>query len=180
MANVSTIIQLISAVVAAATTIVLAFLTRRYVKLTGEMVSEMRLSRDPSVYVDLEFLSDHEGRLVIGNSGLSPAKNTRFHVEEIIPWGTLKLKEIMVIKKGINLLIPERRLIYGVEGWDWDKIQKDGGVVKIKVTFENENGKKFENKFSFDLSQYEDIHFESFRNPVKDMAASLKKLANKY
>jgi len=177
---VTNIIQLISTLLVCAATVTLAFLTRRYVHLTNDMVNETRISRNPNVYVDLEFVSNTQGRLVIGNSGLTPAKNTRFKIEEIIPWGTLKLNELTVIKKGINLLIPERKLVYEIRGLNWDKISSEGGIVKITVSFENEVDKKFINNFNFDLSQYQDVYFESYLDPLKDMAKSLMRMSDRH
>jgi hypothetical protein len=94
--------------------ILLVVLTSIYVYLTRQMVKEVRASRDPNVFVDIEF-PDDEARVAIGNSGQSAALDIEFAVEEEIPWRGLGdfsggLKGLEVVKRGLSYL-PVNRTI---------------------------------------------------------------------
>jgi len=104
-----TAIQAISAIVSALATIILAFLTWRYVRLTNHILNETRASRGPNIYVDIE-LTSYQVMLVVGNSGLSPAHNIRFTVSDSIPWRENThhsgFKALGIINDGISYLAP--------------------------------------------------------------------------
>src|SRR5574340_119341 len=118
-------IPLASTIIVAITTIVLAWLTSRYVRLTGILVEETKLSRAPSVYVDFEMPKDL--RLVVANYGQSTAKNIKMKVLKDASW--LKedrcLTESVPVKKGISHLTPGRKLKYYLGYPHWDGVKDE-------------------------------------------------------
>ncbi len=114
----TTYIPVISTAVVAIATVILVWLTSKYVRLTNYMVEDIKRSREPSINVDFE-LPDGFLRFAISNSGLSPAKNIRFLVQNDVDWikdgsGNAGLARLAPIKNGISYLAPNRTLKYGV------------------------------------------------------------------
>src|SRR3990172_5878198 len=120
------ILYVISSVTAIAT-VVLAWLTSKYVKLTYFMVEEIRKSRDPLIIVDFQFkLKGHnltKFNMIISNKGLSPAKDiliraedgTNFYRENYELGGkveSIKLNDLPIFKDGIPYLAPENNVTF--------------------------------------------------------------------
>jgi len=171
-------IQLITTIVVAAANVVLVLLTSVYVYLTRRMVREMKSSREPSVFVDLEF-PEEEARIAILNSGQSPAIDVRFKVEEDIPWRQLGshpvgLNTLNVIKKGISYLPAGRSLKFMAGFPDWKSIDETNGRMAVHVNYKNEDGNPFEREYIIDVDQYRSILFESFRDPNREVAKAIR------
>jgi hypothetical protein len=78
------ILYIISSVTALAT-VVLAWLTSKYVKLTHFMLEEMRKERKPLIIIDFIKQEGHYQTklyMIISNKGLSPAKDISFEAEK--------------------------------------------------------------------------------------------------
>ena len=75
----------VAAIASALTTIMLVWLTSRYVTLTRELAGHARATREPSVFVDFELESTDEVILTICNSGPTSARNVTFDVSDNIP-----------------------------------------------------------------------------------------------
>jgi hypothetical protein len=139
-------LQMTMTIVVTVANVALVLLTSLYVYLTHAMVLEMRSSRDPSVFVDLEF-PDTLGRVVIGNSGQSAAKNVKFKVQDSIPWmGKEKraagFDAIKAITDGIPYLPPGRVFKFCAGVPDWKKTEGQTCLLEIQVDYETENGKR--------------------------------------
>jgi hypothetical protein len=102
-----------AALIAAMSNVLLAGLTAMYVLLTRQIVRQIRAAREPSVFFDLDF-PESEVRVVVGNSGESPALNIRFSITEDLPWRSPRmtdgLRSIEMIRSGISFLAPRRTL----------------------------------------------------------------------
>jgi len=171
-------IQLITTVVVTAANVFLVLLTSVYVYLTRQMVKEMRASRDPAVFVDLEF-PERVARLAIGNSGQTAALNLKFKVNDAIPWlgrGRFAegLKGLGVIQDGVSYLPASRVLKYRAGIPDWDKIDEKTRLLQVQVSYENEIGDKFKREFFVDIFQYKGILFESFRDSNLEVAKAIQ------
>ncbi len=138
------------------------------------MLEEMKTSRDPFVFVDLEF-PDQMGRVSLENSGFSPAFHLRIAIDDKISWrDPMKTKERFTsLEEGIAYLAPGRRLLFNAGYIDW----KDGGVgqITMKVDYENASGKTFSETFCIDTTHLEGLLFESFRDPSQAIADSINK-----
>jgi hypothetical protein len=171
-------VQLISTVVITVATVVLAVLTFKYVRLTQMMVQEMKRSREPLVNVDFE-MPDHTLRLVISNSGLSPAKNVRFRVTQDAKWirderGQHGLSEFPPIKNGISYLVPGRKLKFYLESPNWKTVANKDLNVSLVVDCEDESGKSFTQCIDMDLCHFRWVLFESFRDSTLAVAEAIK------
>jgi hypothetical protein len=179
MPDLPTTIQIACIALTTIATIVLAFLTGRYVRLTHSMVEEAKSQKEPNVWIDLE-LSSYQAKLLVGNSGTSPAKNLKFEVKDNIPWRkdqnfTESLETIHPVMNGISYLAPARTLKY-VAGYIDNKktFSELESTVEIKLTYETEAGKKIIRDFVIDIGQYYGVLFESFTNPASEIARAIK------
>jgi hypothetical protein len=126
-------------IVVAVATAVLAWLTSRYVRLTGELVEESRRSREPSVAVDFE-MPDRSLRLIVCNYGRSPAKDVRITVLKDVTWlrgsqSRTGLADIGPVKNGISYLTPSRRLRYYLGFPNWKDTLDEGMEVSLQIRF---------------------------------------------
>lgn len=177
--NLNTIIQGSGVTVTAIATVVLAWLTARYVRLTNHMLEETKASRGPTVYVDLE-LSSYEVKLIVGNSGSAPAHNLSFEVEESIPWRESEYHKgiggLPQITDGISYLAPSRILKF-TAGWlDWDKLKDLDSKVSFQVNYDDHVGKHHKIEFIIDMGQYDGVLLESFKNPASEIAGAIRKI----
>lgn len=158
-------------------TVLLAWLTSKYVKLTKHMVDAMKETREPSVYVDFE-LPDNMLRLIVGNSGQTPAVNITFDVTADLPWlqffnDRSGISAIKAIHSGISYLAPGRILKFDAGNFEGD-MTKENRTLKIVLSFENETGKQFKKDIVIDMIQYEDVLFESFKDSSITIAEAIK------
>jgi hypothetical protein len=131
-------------------------------------VEEAKASKLPNVFVDLE-LTTPEVKFVVGNSGSAPATKITFNVVDNIPWrkiggGTESIADLVIVKKGISYLAPQRTLKYsagylshGPEAFE------DGSQLEVALSFSSEDGKAFKREFVINLSQYTSVLLESFK-----------------
>ena len=179
MFELSTLVQIACIVLTTIATIVLAILTGIYVRLTHSMLEEAKSQREPNVWIDLE-LSSYQAKLLVGNSGTSPAKNIKFDVKDNIPWRkdqkiNQSLETIHPVKNGISYLAPSRTLKYIAGYIDKEKTFSElDGTVEINLSYETENGKKISRDFTIDIGQYYGVLFESFKNPASEIANAIK------
>ena len=174
-----TAFQAISAIVSALATIILAFLTWRYVRLTNHILSETRASRGPNIYVDLE-LTPYSIMLIVGNSGLSPAHNIHFTVSDNIPWREVShhsgLKTLGIIKEGITYLAPGRILKY-IAGYIDPKTSFDvNSHAEFIIDYEDHLKKKQRLEFCINIGQYNQVLLGSFKTPESEIAGAIERL----
>lgn len=181
--DIATIANLLGVAVTALATVVLAWLTGRYVKLTKVLADEAKASKEPNVYIDLEF-STRGVKLLLGNSGSSPARNISFKVSDNIPWRQIdhapkSLAELPVLKHGISYLAPGRVLKYeaGVLPHDRDVFSPEH-VVSIEISFQTETAQTRTSRADIGLGQYSQVLYESFKTPEHDMAEALRESAS--
>jgi len=178
---VTTYLPLTSTVVVAAATVVLVWLTSRYVRLTGRLVEESQKSREPLVTVDFE-IHDNSLRLVIVNHGLSPARNVRIHVLKDV--GCLRrmsgnrtgLADCGPIKEGVSYLTPSRKLKYYLGHLNCKDIPEDQLETSLHIIYENEAGKQYEHTVDFDFGQMREVLLESFKDPGLAVAEAIKEV----
>jgi hypothetical protein len=147
------------------------------------MLEETRASRGPTVYVDLE-LSSYEVKLIVGNSGLSPAHNLTFEVKESIPWRKSEyhkgINGLAQIKNGISYLAPSRILKFTVGWLDWEKLKEFDSNVCFYVRYDDHIGKHHKIDFIIDMGQYEGVLLESFRNPTSEIASAIREFERRF
>ena len=172
-------IQAGSAIASATATVILAFLTCLYVRLTNHILNETRASRGPNVYVDFEFTSS-DVVLIIGNSGLSPAHNIHFTVADSIPWRKdvhpSGFHTLGIIKDGSTYLAPGRVLKYIAGHTDTRNAVDINSHAKFVIDYEDPLKKKQHSEFSINLGQYEEVLFNSFKTPESDIVEAIKGL----
>lgn len=177
--NVDMIIQCAGITITAIATIVLAWMTYRYVKLTNHMLAETRALRGPTIYVDLE-MDVFLVILIIGNSGSGPAHNISFNVKESIPWRESKnligISNLSPIKEGVSYLAPGRILKYNAGYLDWDKLKELDCIISFNIEYDDHLRKHHNFKFLIDMGQYDGIRFESFKNPASEIAGAIRKI----
>jgi hypothetical protein len=178
---VQSVATVLATAVSAAATVVLALLTRKYVRWTASMVNEMRQTREPAVFVDLTFIHGMDLVLVLGNSGLTPARNVRLKLVDRMPWtGPTQVSTLPVLREGLSYLAPSRVLKYRLGSVDWTKITEGEGVLEVTVTFENEAGAPSERSLSFDASGYTGVEISSFRDPLAELVDQVRDFAFNY
>ena len=159
------------------TTIILAFLTYKYVKLTHHMLQEMKMSREPFINVDLE-LDQRSALIVFENSGQSPAFEVKFGIETDAPFSghpSDKLPgELPPVKNGISYFPPNRTYKYRIRDLDWDQIVTYGETF-IKVTIEHINSEKSQclRCYQIDLKNYAEKQYDIYSDPITSIAASI-------
>jgi hypothetical protein len=171
-------LPVISTIVVAVATVALVWLTSRYVRLTGRMVEESQKSREPSVTVDFEN-PDRSLRLVVENHGLSPAKNVRIAVSKDVQWlrmgkGQKGLADCGPVREGISYLAPSRKLKYYLGPPNWNDISEDRAEASLRITYENEAGRKYHNTVDFDFRQMREVLLESFRDSNLAVAEAIR------
>jgi hypothetical protein len=171
-------LPLATTLVATGTTVVLAILTAKYVKLTGRLVEESKRSRDPLVTVDFE-VSEYGLELVVENHGLTPARNVRIQIEQDSDWirgdgDTRGLSGVQPIRHGISFLAPNRKLKYYAGQPDWHNVPEGPIPVKLSVSYEGPAGEKFHDKVEFNFQQLCEVLLSSFRDPSENVAKAIR------
>lgn len=171
-------LPLASTIIVAVATVVLVWLTSRYVRMTGRLVEEAQKSREPSITLDFE-LPDIYLRLVIENHGLSPAKNICITVLKDMPLIKVGKENngmafCTPIKNGISYLSPLRKLKYFVGYLNLDGVSDDKMEISLRVSYDNETGKKYEHVVDFDFGQLRGVMRESFKDPNVLVAEAIK------
>jgi len=175
-----TAISIISTIVVAVATVVLVILTGKYVRLTKAMVEEVKEAREPDVHVDFE-LKERGLRLVISNSGQSPARNIRFEViSDVDCIGSIRGKDesgltgLPVFETGVSYLSPGRRLKFRAGFLESKKETSINRVFQVLVRYESDSKKLFERDIVIDVSQYENVLYESFKDNNVSVAEAIK------
>jgi hypothetical protein len=173
------LVSLVGSSVSALTTIVLAFLTAKYVKLTHALVEEARVARYPNVYVDIEF-DDMDVKFIVGNSGQSAAVDIKFDVKDSVPWRKIQnfptgIKSISAVGSGISYLAPGRILKFQAGYVEHDSaFFAKGSEIDISLTFKTETGKSLQRQHTVELRSYAGILLETFRNPEREVARAIR------
>jgi hypothetical protein len=174
-----TTVQAFSAIVSALATIILAFLTWRYVRLTNHILNETRASRGPNIYVDME-LTDFQITFIVGNSGLSPAHKVRFTVSDSILWRKNEhhegFKSLSVIKNGITYLAPGRILKYVAGYIDPNNSFDATSYAEFIVDYDDHLKNKQHMECCINMEQYNSVLLASFRSPGSEIAGAIKGL----
>lgn len=167
-----------STVTVAIATVILAWLTSRYVRLTKLMVDSMKEARDPAISIDFE-LPGHFLRFVIANTGHGTAKNIRFTVTNDVKFidrgkDQVAIGTLAPIRNGISHLVPGRKLKYGVGFGSWHKKDDAAMLLSMRVDYENEEGKPFTQNIDIDMSQLDEVLYESFKDPGLAVAEAIR------
>ena len=145
-----------SALLTAAATIILAFITRRYVRLTQDI---LKATNKPEVILFLRY-SHRSISLCVQNIGTGYAADVEFggdlSFKGIDRYGRERkaLKDIEPFKNGINFLGAEYKLdTFLCHGGDVRDFEKRS--FKILVSYKDSAGKTFKQLFPFDLGNWE-------------------------
>jgi hypothetical protein len=173
------LLSLVGSTVSALTTIVLVFLTAKYVKLTHALVEEARVAKYPNVYVDVEF-DEMDVKFVVGNSGGSAAVDIQFDVKDSVPWRKIEnfpigIKSISAVENGISYLAPGRILKFQAGYVERDpEFFAKGSTIDISLTFRTEMGMSLRRQYTIELRSYAGILLETFRNPEREVAQAIR------
>lgn len=158
-------------------TIVLAYLTYRYVKLTNHILNETRASRGPNVYLDIE-LDHYQIKFIVGNSGLGPAHNIKIDVTDTISWRNDKrhsgFKSLRIVKDGIGYLAPNRTLKYLAGYYDWKSLLSTESYAQFTLSYDDHLKNHQTLDIYFDMNQYKEVLFETFKKPESEIAEAIK------
>ena len=159
-------IILLATVISASATVILAYLTSRYVKLTYEMVDEIKKSRNPVVIIN--FINRIEGHymtdidIIISNKGLSSAKDIKLSavyniqfIKNRINKGNvetikLTLNELSIFREGITYIGPGDSIRDNIGKFQNETI-RDNPIVKINYIYETETNEIIYSNIMFDL-----------------------------
>lgn len=175
---INTYIPVTSTIVVAIATVVLVWLTSKYVRLTTHMVEDLKRSKEPVINVDFE-LPDHSLQLVLKNIGQSAAKNVKISILKDADWirghsDTKGLSGMPPFDKGVSYLVPGRTLKYWVGYPDWKKSEEHDFTISFQVDFENDQGNPFQHRIDIDMNQFQGVLFESFKDPSLFVADAIK------
>lgn len=167
------------AIAVAVSNVALAILTAIYVVFTREMVRHMREAREPSVFVDFEFL-ERQTRLVIGNSSDSPAINIHFFVSGTIPWQheTDGIRNIGAVRDGLPFLAPRRMLKFYAGYVDWERLENGNGLASISIVYEDEAKHEFKREYILDIRKFDQVAGDSFQEPSVAVAKAIRDAEN--
>ncbi len=160
-------------------TIILVFLTGRYVKLTHALVEEARVAKYPNVYVDVEF-NETDVKFIVGNSGETAAADIQFNVKDTVPWRKIEkfptgIKSISAVESGISYLAPGRALKFQAGYVERNPtFFAEGSTIDISLTFKTETGVSLHRQYTIELRSYAGILLETFRNPELEVARAIR------
>lgn len=173
------VIQNISLIITTTTTVILAILTAKYVRLTNSMLEESKAARAATVYVDFEHY-DYGLYLIVGNSGPNPAHNLKFSVKDPIKWVEdpfdKGLKGLSLFSNGISYLAPGRTLKYRLGQINYDDKEHREYVAKINVEYFDHINRKNTANFVVDFMFYREVMYDSFNSPLKKISESIEKI----
>ena len=172
-------VAIVSSIITTVTTVVLAFLTWRYVQLTQRMAEIMTSAREPFVDIELDFPAG-ELRLAFLNSGGIAARKIVFNIEKdcslIHPRSSRDKRgicDLHPIVNGISYLPAGQRLIYAA-GRLGDFKKAEDAELRIHVSYEDDFGKLFTRTVHYDLRQLEVVLFESFQNTLAGVSTTIR------
>ena len=173
---------MLSTIVVAAATVVLALFTAKYVLLTKQMLNEMQKSKEPVIEMDFE-PSSWSVQFIVRNTGGSPARNIRFTVLRDIHClygrkGNTGLRGVPVIERGISHLAPGRTLIHRLGRANWKEIDEQDLILEVHADYENQLGAAFSSEVEFDLKQLQHVLLSSFMNPEQSVASAVQGLTD--
>lgn len=159
-------IILLASVTSALATGFLAYLTYRYVKLTHNMVDEIKKSRNPLVFINfIEAVRGHYMTkiiMTISNKGLSSAKDIKMRVKYEHPFMqietdkgnttpvSLRLSELAIFRDGIPYLAPGKSISRRIGDINNKDIQKNP-KMKISYSYKTELDETIYRDMTIDL-----------------------------
>ena len=148
-------------------TVALAFITRRYVRLTNSILEENRLMRldahKPEIAVSLCVQRDVTPRirhvvLRIENIGAGPAHDVKFETDFSLKRdGVASLKNIGVLRNGIPYFGHGRTMMSILANARKLDALKNQTPIEIYVTYKDSAKHKYENTFRLDFGEFEGL-----------------------
>ncbi len=172
----------IAAVASAITTIVLARLTGDYVRLTKQLAASAIAARQPSVFVDFELDPTAEVVLIVGNSGLTSARDVKFDVVDNTPWQATavfpKPGDVPAFKYGIALLAPGRSIRFRVGHLDWKAAVAERRWLNITARFRGDTDEVLSTENNIEFGRYSGMSADSFDNPQARLADAVEQFVS--
>jgi hypothetical protein len=163
---------------------VVAVSTAFYVILTRSLVKETKKLREAQTEPKISIcIKPNENCLlycdmIIQNIGLGAAYNLNFKVgSDVRDFDRKPLSELNIIKNGIRYLTPSEKRQFFLTQFS-RKVQEKMVVqdsFEIETTYENEQGKKFKDRFIIDFSEFFDLT-KLGESPTYSIARSLKNI----
>ena len=160
-------LNLNSGAVTAISTVVLTIVTFAYVLLTRSISKETEMMRKAQTEPNISATSQSEEGyaslidLVIKNIGLGPAYNVKFEVNPDFEDRLLicKLSEIGFIKNGLQYFAPNQEFQILLTNMAENYQEKLKKAFEIKVTYESNIHKPYNNTYVIDFSQQSGLSF---------------------
>ena len=186
------IISTISPFVTAGATVVLAFITLRYVRLTQEI---LKATNKPEVTIFLRFNRDRTISLRIENIGTGYASDVKFAGDLLshkarhqFPGKEYKpIEEFPPFKNGIPYLGSGHKIdtlpLFSIYVEEEDHLPKH--AISIKVSYKDSTGTPYDKTFFFeprnweDRSQFMSPHSDDVSDELGRIAGSLEDISNK-
>jgi len=161
---------------------VVAIATIVYAILTWRLVSETRKMREaqtePKISVTIQPREEWIGLIdmVIQNIGLGPAYNIKFEIKPDFEYAKGNfLSELGFIKSGLRYLAPNQKLQFFLTSMIENFEEKTKKPFKVKVTYQNSMGKKYEDVYVIDFSQLIGLR-RLGRPPLYEIAKNIEKI----
>ena len=142
----------LAALITAVATVVLAFLTAKYVKLTSELNKIHRplvdLSLDYIIYPNSTYSID----VKIKNIGDIVARNITIEDDPLPSPFTSALEISDILESGIDILTPDNSIGIGSAG-KIDPVDIPDKPVTIRIRYEDSNKQEYTNERTFDFSK---------------------------
>ena len=137
-----------SAAISAISTVALAIITYRYVRLTRKILSN---AQEPRVQI-YPVANATSPLLHVENIGMGVARDLRFSSSYKLSDGRLLVESEYFLKNGIRFLLPKEIKVVSMGDWsDWEKLQKQ---LKICVTYIDSENEDYSFPFCIDLNEY--------------------------
>ncbi len=158
-----------------------------YAILTWKLTSETRKSREgqtePCIVMypiyNINYFYNNQIDIIIENVGMGPSRNISFEIVDYKEKKNTssdlieKIKELSFMRNGIKILSPKNQERYKLIG-NYNEILE---YVKIKITYENYNGKKLTYNYEINFNSIKDSIPEI--NPLNAIVNELRKISSK-
>jgi hypothetical protein len=163
-------------------TAVITITTIVYARLTHLMLSEARRAREAqtepqlAVYAE-DSVSIHFKDFVIRNIGAAPAYKIRFKVlEDFVYDKEQRFSTLPFVMNGIRYLAPNQKFSFFFTNLLEEFDRKVAAPLKVHVSFENREGRQYDEVFTIDFAEAKDLtHLE--RKNLETVARQLESIS---
>lgn len=168
---------------------IMAYLTKRYVEVSANMVKEMAETRQetfrPYVIVSLEYEDDSDIYLVIQNTGQTSAKHVHLHFDETLKDMHGDNIESLAFSEPIPTMSPNWKYCTFIN-LSRNISEKNGYKLKqgVTVTYSSDQGTKYTDYYVLNFALYKSrrwvktTHSDDPKKSLVNIAESMQAIAN--